>query len=185
MDSDRQVITKISDVQKGHFERYKFAMQRVSGKILDAACGVGYGTFMLNEVGKAVGIDVEPEAIAHAETYFPGPKYYVADVRKPWGKFDWVVSFETIEHVENPEQALEAFRHSNNLIISSPNQTAYPFDPKQYRGSKYPHLRHYTEAQFEDLLNSTGWEVVEKWGQPNKCSKVKRLHGKFMVWICK
>jgi len=184
MDSDRQLVTKVSDVQKGHFERYKFAMQRVSGKILDAACGVGYGSFMLSEVGKVVGIDIEPEAIAHATIHFPGPKYYVADVQKPWGKFDWVVSFETIEHVPDPKAALEAFRDSERLIISSPNEELYPFKPSQYAGSKYPHLRHYTEDEFEELLNSTGWGVLEKWGQPNKCSVVKPLHGKFMVWIC-
>ena len=182
---DRQAVDSFSKVHPGHLERYKFAMARANGFILDAACGTGYGSFMLNQVGECTGVDIEPEAIVYAIENYPGPDYRIGDVCDVHGEFDWVVSFETIEHVQDPGAALDAFRSSNNLIISSPNELEFPFVAEQHKESKYPHLRHYTPEQFEKLLNEHGWTVTEKWGQPHKAGPVFRGGGKFLVWVCK
>jgi len=41
-----------------HLQRYKYALRRCKGKILDLGCGTGYGTKMLsNEGNKVYGID--------------------------------------------------------------------------------------------------------------------------------
>ena len=182
--TDRQVVSKLSKIHPGHFARYKFAMSRVSGYVLDAACGVGYGSYMLSNVAECVGVDIERQAIEYAIQYYPGPEYRIADVTEPQGAFDWVVSFETIEHLKEPEKALRAFRESDKLIISTPNEELYPFRQEQHNESKYPHIRHYTPDQFEELLTGCGWKVKERHGQVTKLSDVSRGTGKFLVWVC-
>ena len=181
---DRQMSTDIKGICKGHKARYKFAASRVNGYVLDAACGVGYGSHMMSFNADVTGIDIEPEAIEIAQAHYSGPTYKVADVCDPQGAFDWVVSLETIEHLKEPEKALRAFRDSGNLIISTPNQQSNPFYPSAHKGSKYPHQKHYTPKEFEALLDGCGWKVVERYGQQTKKSEVTRGNGVFMVWVC-
>jgi 2-polyprenyl-3-methyl-5-hydroxy-6-metoxy-1,4-benzoquinol methylase len=153
--SERQVSPSLSGIHLGHRERYKFACGRVSGSVLDAACGCGYGSWMLHEAGcNVTGIDLEDEAILYASQHYPGPLYLPADVQRALlGAFDWVVSLETIEHVPDPSSALKNFRGSKRLLISTPNEALYPFDPDKFKGDRFPHLRHYTPDSFERLLN--------------------------------
>ena len=181
---DRQVKDKLKHIHPGHKARYEFAVDRVSGKILDAACGVGYGSKMLMDSGQVTGIDICPEAIDYAREHYSGPDYILHDI-ETWEaqKFDWVVSFETIEHLKRPELALSAFRASDKLIVSTPNEEVIPFVPEKHRG-EYPHQRHYTPEQFEKLLTSCGWKVVDRLGQKMKLSPVSQCNGAFLVWVC-
>ncbi len=194
MDIDRQTNTSYHEIHRGHMERYRFAMSKVYGYVLDCACGNGYGSYMLQEANTSVtGVDIEPEAIKAAHEHFPGPDYCVGDAREVDGiwtksefKFDWVVSFETIEHITEPEKAIRAFREcGKNLIISTPNERLQPWQPWDHSESKYPHQRHFTPKEFYELLNDNGWDVVEKWGQENKKSPVTQCDGVFLVWVCK
>lgn len=50
-----------------HLERYRFAASKLRpGRVLDLACGVGYGSAILGERPDVtvVGVDVAPDAIA-------------------------------------------------------------------------------------------------------------------------
>ena len=181
---DRQVQTTLKNIHPGHKARYNFAASRVSGFVLDAACGIGYGSQMLNSVADVTGIDIHPEAIDFAREHYFGPTYKLANI-ETWEpqQFDWVVSFETIEHLKRPELALNAFRASDNLIISTPNELVNPFRKEKHQG-EYPHQRHYTPDEFEALLEGTGWKVKERLGQENKLSPVTRCSGAFLVWVC-
>ena len=51
-----------------HLKRYEFARPYAEGKdVLDAGCGVGYGTAFLAETARrAVGVDISRDAIAYA-----------------------------------------------------------------------------------------------------------------------
>jgi len=57
-----------------HIARYEFCSQFVKGKkVLDAACGVGYGSYYLKRFGNAdiiYGIDISKESINGAIGYF-------------------------------------------------------------------------------------------------------------------
>lgn len=187
---ERQEGTSLASIFPGHKRRYEFATSKVNGRVLDAACGVGYGSKILQDSGCVVtGVDIEPSAIEKAWEYYPGPNYVLGSIEeKPWaGHFDWCVSFETVEHLPNPEIALKAFRESaDKLICSTPNQLFYPFDPRKFLGDKYPHVRHYTPRQLDELLTSCGWEVLQRFCQKGKQDHVSPgTDGMFMVYVCR
>ena len=100
-------------VHAEHLARYQVAAQLAeSRRVLDAACGEGYGTSLLVAAGakSVVGIDSDARAVAHARRRYPGPDFIQGDVRQlplERGAFDLVVSFETIEHVAEPEVVLD------------------------------------------------------------------------------
>lgn len=141
---------------------------------------------MQNAGAQVLGIDMEPVAIDYARKFYPGPEYRLEDVREHDGEHDCVVSFETIEHMKDPELALTAFRKSRELIVSTPNEQFYPFRPASYVNDKYPHVRHYLPHQLDALLASCGWSVVSRHCQPTKKSEVVHgTDGMFMVYVCR
>jgi len=58
-----------------HLKRYEFARPHcVAAEVLDAGCGVGYGSAYLAEVAsRVVGVDVSEEAIAYARERYRRP----------------------------------------------------------------------------------------------------------------
>lgn len=190
-DQSRMWATCYSEVTGHHIQRYIFAREKLVGKTLDAACGIGYGSALLATISPGVvGIDIEPDAIAWARRYYPGPTYIVGDIHNaPWdGKFDTVVSFETIEHLQNPKDVLRKFRNicHTRLIASVPNEEMCPFIASDFAGDKYPHYRHYTPAEFDELLNWAGFEVVERYCQKSKqdAKVVEGTDGRYLVYVC-
>lgn len=141
---------------------------------------------MMQTAGARVtGVDLEPAAVAYAARHWPGPTYKVGSACEPHGTFDWVVSLETLEHLPEPEKALEHYSDSYNLIVSTPNAERYLFRPKQYAADKYPHLRHYTPAELDAMLWSCGWNVVSRHTQRDKTSPVTEgTDGMFLVYVC-
>src|SRR6266704_1151086 len=95
-----------------HVHRYAFACRFVAGKrVLDIACGEGYGSAALQKAGAAqvIAVDISDSACAHARAKYgvdarPGA---AERIPLPDGSADVVVTFETIEHVPNPERFLD------------------------------------------------------------------------------
>lgn len=146
-------------IDSEHRARYHFGAQVVAGKdVLDASCGIGYGLEILSRAGaKAVtGVDISAEAIAVAKERFGefAAALAEADLRElPFedGSFDVVVSFETIEHVEEPEKALaelhRVLRPAGVLVISSPN-------PDAYVGNNEHHVHEFRPAELREVVGS-------------------------------
>ena len=67
------------EIAHEHWHRYAFARRYVTGKrVLDAACGEGYGSALLAGLAAQVtGIDIDAAAIAHARASYAA----VANVR--------------------------------------------------------------------------------------------------------
>src|SRR3954454_22055662 len=139
-----------------HLARYRLAARLAQGRrVLDAACGEGYGSVLLDEAGakEVVGVDLDPATVAHAREVhgIACVEAYVADLPFDDGSFDLVVSFETIEHTEEPERALDEFARvltaAGLLIISTPNAHEY-LDENPY------HVREYTSSEFIDALRT-------------------------------
>jgi SAM-dependent methyltransferase len=163
-----------------HLARYAFARPRLTGlKVLDAGCGVGYGTdFLSAEASSVTGIDVSEETVAYARRRYGGPRteFRVGDLHAldfPDVSFDAVCSFETLEHVEAPEQVLaelaRVLRPSGTLFVSTPHAletTRAPTNPF--------HRVEWSAADFERLLGSHFAEV-ELFGQRRVQTDAHRL----------
>ena len=119
-----------------HWHRYAAVAPLAAGKrVLDAACGEGYGSFLLARAAASVtGVDLSPEAVAHAaQRYAAGNLEFltgsVAALPLAPASVDLVVSFETIEHLSEQQQMLAEFRRvlrpDGVLVISSPNRPVY------------------------------------------------------------
>jgi len=140
-----------------HLLRYSFAKQFVKGKtVLDVACGSGYGSQMLGKAGagSVTGVDISEKAVAYANQKYKekNTSFVVADGTKlPFdnNQFDVVVSFETIEHLEDHvafvEQINRVLKQDGLLIISSPNKDVYP------EGNEF-HFKELTEQEFANAL---------------------------------
>lgn len=199
MDQTRQ-YGPIESIRKDHVNRYKFAVHTIMNgvkdgfipryRILDAACGCGYGTKMMQELGRVVGVDIEDKAIDYAIANYPGSGYLRGNILdKPWvGTFDVITSFETIEHIDDAPKVLSLFRESldGTLFISTPNEDLYPYSMQAFVNDDYPHLRHYTPAEFDQLLKDADFQVVSRHCQKSKTGDVvDGVDGMFLIYVCK
>lgn len=142
--------------------RYETAARYVNGKkVLDIACGVGYGSRMLRLAGatSVVGVDVSPETVQYAEQTYQtsGVEFICADAEQfKWNEqFDVVVSFETIEHLRHPIKFLENVHNllisEGDLVLSLPLGETRHFDPY--------HLHVFNQKEVFALLERTGFSV--------------------------
>ena len=119
-----------------HQTRYRFSLPHVRGcRVLDAGCGVGWGSALLveAEASEVVGVDLDPETVEDARRRVPAATFVVGDLMDlPFDddSFDVVVCFEAIEHTGDTERTLDqlarVLRPNGLLFVSSPNPTVYP-----------------------------------------------------------
>jgi SAM-dependent methyltransferase len=119
-----------------HWHRYVAVAPLAAGKrVLDAACGEGYGSYLLaHDAALVTGVDIAADAIAHAALHYAQPnlRFAVGSVTQlplAPASVDLIVSFETIEHLREQEQMLAEFRRvlaaDGILVVSSPNRPVY------------------------------------------------------------
>ena len=189
LDTSRQWVKTPRAARPDHVKRYELAKRYASGRVLDAACGCGYGSKILMEAANlVVGVDASAQAIQWAEEHFFGPYYINARIeQEPWaGKFETVVSLETLEHLEDPRPALQAFRRAcvGTLIASVPNEERYPFIAERFANDESPHFRHYRPSEFEELLKECGFKVTERFCQKDKQGEIHAgSDGMFLIVI--
>ncbi len=128
-----------------HRARYEFAAGFASGRrVLDLACGSGYGTpiFRARGAAEVVGVDLDGAAVEYARQRYAtnGVSFHQGDAYDPppLGPFDLIVSFETIEHLEFPERFLRAcgwlLAPAGMMLVSTPyryrmNADGTPLNP--------------------------------------------------------
>ncbi|MBS3958392.1 MAG: class I SAM-dependent methyltransferase [Xanthomonadaceae bacterium] len=144
-----------------HWHRYAFAQPLAQGRrVLDAACGEGYGAALLAGVAASVlGVDLAAEAVAHARTRYRHPRlrFAVDDATRLAGvadaSIDLVVSFETLEHLADHDGLLAAFARvlapGGLLLLSTPDRRTYSELPGHHNPH---HVRELDRAEFEALL---------------------------------
>jgi len=168
-----------------HLQRYIFALRYcVSKKVLDVACGSGYGTSLISSVAKKIeGIDFDKKTIEWAKlnNHFYCPvKFKISDIEKEKirGNFDSIVSFETIEHLNNPELFLKNIKESLNnygcLIFSIPINEPL---------NKY-HKKNYNWRSVEDLIKNVFNSHIEWYSQTlDGIFKGKQKNAFFVIGI--
>ncbi|MEO7993139.1 MAG: class I SAM-dependent methyltransferase [bacterium] len=153
---DRQLMEE-------HVARYQFALASLGSlpdgaKVLDLACGAGYGTQMLAQAGwDALGVDVSGEAVAWASHTFgatPHLAYQVADVGAtglPAATYAGIVAFEILEHLHEPLPLLREIHRllapGGIALVSTPNREAHTI-----AGENEFHHQEYSVTEFRSLL---------------------------------
>jgi hypothetical protein len=105
-------------------------------KVLDVACGEGYGSALIaRRAAHVTGVDIAPAAIAHARARYatlPNLEFRAADCAAlPFedATFDVVVSFETLEHIAAQDAFLDEMRRvlrpGGFIVLSCPNKAEY------------------------------------------------------------
>lgn len=122
-----------------HFQRYLSVREIVKGKrVLDAACGEGYGSNILAGTAKdVIGIDIDEGAVNRAVKLYGHKDNLcfeqgnIESLNLQENSIDVVVSFETIEHVDEETQKKFLYEISRVLktdgilIMSTPNKAVY------------------------------------------------------------
>jgi len=118
-----------------HLSRYWLVRDFCKGKrVLDLACGEGYGSWLLKKWGAetVIGIDISEEAISNSNQNFGGDGIFFksgdgCDLDRTLNandKFDLIVCFETMEHVPD--------------VAKNPAGFQEPFDAKWLHRDKLP-----------------------------------------------
>ena len=153
-----------------HLKRYEFALPWCRGReVLDAGCGVGYGSaFLAREASRVLGVDRDEGAIAYARVHYlvPGVEFRVGDLVDldlPDASFDVVCSFETIEHLADVDAYLRemtrVLRPGGAYLVSTPQADATTAEPD----NPFHHVE-LSRADFESLLRRH-FDEVELYGQ--------------------
>ena len=129
--------------------------------IVDIGCSIGYGANIMSQMARHVwGVDVNEEAVRFADHVFgrPNLNFTTFDIENPppreYAKFDIVVMSEVIEHLENPEKALQTmktFFHDKTVgYINTPNAN-HPDLAGDHPHNEL-HLKEFTSGEFYELL---------------------------------
>jgi ubiquinone/menaquinone biosynthesis C-methylase UbiE len=176
-----------------HVFRYQLAARfvRPGDVVLDAACGLGYGSHLLwtgTRASRVIGIDGSEYAAKYASANFasarPGLEFREGFLPEclqgiPDNSVDMVISFETLEHVQDPEALLAEFTRvlapGGRFIGSVPNDWSDETgeDPNPF------HLHVYTLDKFREQLRSR-FAVEKLYSQT--ADRVKRLGAK-CEWV--
>jgi SAM-dependent methyltransferase len=154
-----------------HLAVYEWIAARVAGKrVVDMACGEGYGSDVLAGAGAAsvVGVDANPDAHEHARLRYVRPNLrFERDLVEGFAEpCDAVVFLQTIEHVQEPGAILEHFKSMLDpggvAYVSTPNLlTLAP--PGAEKSDNPWHVREYRAAEFRQLCEDH-FERVELLG---------------------
>jgi len=194
-----KVIPKIMNPENGllieHIYRYKFAKKFCEGRVLDIACGVGYGSEIILDknpkVVEYVGIDNCEKTIDYAIKHYGFPKtsYFVNDalnenLHDAHGIFDTIISFETIEHFKEDHRFIQnlynLLKPDGTLIIST------PFGRGKDKPCSNPfHVYQYTEDEFIEILKP--FKYIHMFHQVDTTIEIPKPDKKYylMIAVCK
>jgi len=124
-------------IEAEHVARYRWIAGQAKGRrVLDAGCGTAYGTEILAAAGasEVVGLDRAADVLDAIAGRMPEQVRLEAgdllDLPLEDGRFDLVVCFEVLEHLEDPERGLDELKRvlseDGLLAVSSPNRRVFP-----------------------------------------------------------
>lgn len=158
----RQYGISLKEIKENHRKRYNWAADRLRGQpVVDAGCGVGYGSWILGEHCPIVtGLDFNPHVIDFATQTWRRPNVQFQEFNLqsgyPLPPSQAVVAFEVIEHLVCPESLLCSIPKGAILLGSVPNRD---FAPHSIASNPF-HIRHYTYADLETLLSNCGFHMT-------------------------
>lgn len=151
----------LSDMEGQHMAKYEFALKFCKGKnVLEIGCGSGYGSKYLadNGVRKITAYDLDPKAINYAIKYNSENNIEFAkgdaETLKLKDKYDVLLSFEVIEHLNKPHKLLELakdnLKSGGIFIITTPNKMFSLLD--RGKPSNPFHIYEYYPFELKEIL---------------------------------
>lgn len=162
------------DIPPDHIARYHFAVDCISkipnpsGVLIgaDIFCGSGYGSHIIAQRLPCflTGIDGSAEAVQRAANHYTDLNLLFSHKFFPFYlppcHFDFIVSIESIEHVENGDLLMQvlaqAVKPGGILVLSAPNSEVIDLIKNPYPW----HYRHYTKIEILDLAKNNGLKHV-------------------------
>jgi SAM-dependent methyltransferase len=178
---------KIEKIDPVYQFAYKYASKKVKGKsVLDFGCGGGYGTeYLARFTQKNVfGFDIDQKVIKDNRRFFSGIKNLSFENRKSkLGKFDVIVCFQVIEHLENKNQfrllkeiKKKYLKRKGIFLLSTVNKHLSSYKLKK---PMMPfHSYEYTPEELEEELAKL-FPQIKIYGQITEKLKKKVTKGKF------
>ncbi|MFT3667263.1 MAG: methyltransferase domain-containing protein [Pseudoxanthomonas sp.] len=175
-DLHMDMLREAGERSDAHVARYEWASRyvRPGDRVLDAACGLGYGTYVMSKRSEAhgvLGIDGSDWARDYADVSFSDERVkfrtgFLPDVLMdyPDASFDLIVSFETLEHVDDPVALLREYARlltpGGRIVVSVPNDWSD-------ESGKDPNPHHLHVYEWERLRHEmSGFFIVEEaWQQ--------------------
>jgi SAM-dependent methyltransferase len=156
------------DAWSGHHVRYLMASGFVApgDTVLDAACGIGYGSEMFRHRGISyVGVDQSFDTIAFEQESWR--KFVHADLTSwsPDFDFDVFVSFETIEHVPDYSNLINIARNAKKWMLMS-----VPIVPTKHMNPW--HLHDFAPGELPNYVVNDEWELFDAFQQPSEFSEI-------------
>ncbi len=162
-----------------HIIAYREAAQRIQGALLEVGCGEGYGIqFLAPSASSYLGIDKFPTTVANLPAHAQikqlevPPFTGIADA-----SFDFVVSFQVIEHIENDllflQEIKRVLKPGGQLLMTTPNRlmslSRNPWHVREYKPNE---MRTLLERVFPkvDLQAVYGNEKVMRYYEENRSS---------------
>lgn len=142
-------------------------------RILDAGCGMGYFTDMLNNGAYCIGVDLDRDCIHHCQQYMKGA-YLSCDLHElpfPDNYFDKVLCTEVLEHIKDNGKVLDelhrVIKPGGIMVASVPcsegvfgarfkNIGHSHVDSNSY---EYHHHKGYNWHELAKLLGAHGFKV--------------------------
>lgn len=164
-----------------HLVVYEWIAAQIAGRrVVDLACGEGYGSAVLaRTAATVVGVDANPDAFEHARLKYTTDRVsFERDMIETWtGDVDCVVFLQTIEHVQDPDAVLARLRGligpQGVAFVSTPNlltlaepgaeKSGNPWHIKEYRAHEFRELceRHFGSVELYGLFHARKLRVHE------------------------
>lgn len=171
---DRKVFERLDQLEGNHWwfcARRKilksvlerFAPKHANLRVMEAGCGTGGNLHMLSKFGTLDAFELDDEARVIAKTKLPlDIKSGMLPDNIPYapGKFDVVVAFDVIEHVEKDVESLASLGRQlapgGRLVMTVP---ALPWLWSKHDETHH-HFRRYTSKLLHETLLKAGLEPV-------------------------
>jgi SAM-dependent methyltransferase len=188
-----------------HVAVYEWIAERCAGlRVVDLACGEGYGSALLAETAREViGVDANPEAFEHARLkYTTAAVTFDKDLIEEWtGDVDCVVFLQTIEHVLDEDVMMKHVREligdTGIAFVSTPNletlagpgkaKSENPWHIKEYRYEEFKALcdRHFGSVDIFGLFHARklAWHALALKLGWDRLHAALRITGVFYEWF--
>jgi len=147
-------------------ERMRAILEYAGHSILDVGCGNGSYVLELAERFDIKGVDIK-----ESESWSQQPEYFSilkdSKIDFPEGSFDTLLSFETLEHCQNPLDVLKDYHRlcKKNLILTVPNCDITQGMRKSlmtyYHWVDPTHINFFSTEAITELVKKAGFRQVE------------------------